>query len=132
VQKVNVSTVCPIVATNAAETLKLFADVHPELLCIDESIEVTPEWPLFHENAIRKEMRSIPIVLMIDSLRTRDYAFSKDHCVCRVRKGPRLIEAVQAFSEELMSTSQLVEHVSTDCRAERKGVTPKFDGNKNR
>jgi hypothetical protein len=94
---------CPVIAGNAADALTLFDDVRPELLCVDESIDVRPEWPLFHEIAIQKRMRSVPMILMIDSTKTREYAFPKDHCVCRVRKGPRLMEAVRAFSEEFIS-----------------------------
>lgn len=105
----------PVVSDDAAEAVDLFKRVAPELLFIDESIELKSEWPLYHEIALNKQMRLVPMILMIDSSKARDYAFPQDQCVYRVRKGPRMIEAFRAFTEELIPRQLQAGTTPTTC-----------------
>jgi hypothetical protein len=120
----------PIVAADAADGIARFDRVQPALLFVDESMELKPDWPLYHEIALNKQMRSVPLLLLIDSPKTKHYAFPPDHCAIRIKKGPRLLEAARAFTEELLQLPREANPSPTQCDGQIRAINGRPTGKK--
>jgi hypothetical protein len=94
----------PVVAQDAAEVIALFQRLRPDLLIVDPSLELRADWPLHHEIALNRQMRTVPMILLMETTTASAYAFPPDHCVYRVKTGPRMLEAVRVIAEELIPT----------------------------
>jgi hypothetical protein len=92
----------PVASGDAAHAMAMLEKAQPALVVVDESAELRPDWPLYHEIALHKPLRSVPLLLLYESSYVAEYAFPHDQCVYRVKKGPRALQAFRAVAEELV------------------------------
>jgi hypothetical protein len=78
------------------------------VLCVDARLESKPNWPLYHDIADSKDLRRIPMILILQPGQRLSYQFPKDHCVYTIVAGERLSSTFAIVLEELVDVARPV------------------------
>lgn len=85
----------------ASECIGSFELSQPRLLCVDGRLEAKQNWPLFREIILRKDMRSVPMILVVPPGQKFECSFPADQCVYTMVADARLAKRFAPVLEEL-------------------------------
>jgi hypothetical protein len=83
------------------------------VLCVDARLESKPHWPLYHDIADSKDLRRIPMILILQPGQRLSYQFPKDHCVYTIVAGERLSSTFAIVSRNWLTSRELCQ---TNCQ----------------